>query len=283
MPLAKREQPDVILLNVNLPGPNGWQVAEELLKDEETRQIPIVFLTARAAFSDRARGFDIGAVDYITKPFNPVELAPRLRGLLERLERGERDALRREKISELRPLTALAIALQAQVAKAQGTPPEAPAPITEQTDAIADMQRLVAQQLERQGPLLSEYVARDLLGHVSTLRLTPPAIDLERERAVDQAAEDIRVDASECESTGVDSGTRRFLRDLPENERRNIRETLAALILAIANYVFDHHAEKANGRSLIRLVTVLYVLMALYNAVTRAIDAVDGEDEDTHT
>jgi DNA-binding response OmpR family regulator len=109
IPLAKREQPDLILLNVNLPllrswqteVAGGWQVAEELAKDVETREIPIVFLTARSALRDRARGFDLGAVDYITKPFNPVELVERLRGVLERLERGERDELRREKISEL--------------------------------------------------------------------------------------------------------------------------------------------------------------------------------------
>ena len=84
--LAKREQPDVILLNVNLPVLDGWQVAEELRNDEATREIPIVFLTARSALSDRARGFDLGAVDYVLKPFNPVELAPRIRGALERIE-----------------------------------------------------------------------------------------------------------------------------------------------------------------------------------------------------
>jgi DNA-binding response OmpR family regulator len=98
---AKREQPDLILLNVNLPALDGWQVAEELRKDQETREIPIVFLTARSELRDRVRGFELGAVDYILKPFNPMDLAPRLRGLLGRLERGERDELCREKISEL--------------------------------------------------------------------------------------------------------------------------------------------------------------------------------------
>jgi DNA-binding response OmpR family regulator len=99
--LAKREQPDLILLGVMMPVLDGWQAAEELAKDPETREIPIVFLTARGELKDRARGFDLGAVDYITKPFNPEKLAPRVRGVLERLERGERDELRREKISEL--------------------------------------------------------------------------------------------------------------------------------------------------------------------------------------
>jgi DNA-binding response OmpR family regulator len=99
-------EPDVILLDVMMPGLDGWGVAEALLENEETASIPIVFLTARAEFRDRARGLDIGGVDYITKPFNPVELAPLVRALLERLERGERDELRREKITELRALMA---------------------------------------------------------------------------------------------------------------------------------------------------------------------------------
>ena len=103
---AQAAAPDVILLDVMMPGLDGWGVAEALLEDERTQQVPIIFLTARAEFRDRARGLDIGGVDYITKPFNPVELAPLVRGLLARLERGERDELRREKLSELRALMA---------------------------------------------------------------------------------------------------------------------------------------------------------------------------------
>ncbi len=101
---AASSQPDVILLDVMMPGLDGWGVAEALLESEQTADIPIIFLTARAEFRDRARGLDIGGVDYITKPFNPVELAPLVRGLLERLERGERDELRHEKLAELRAL-----------------------------------------------------------------------------------------------------------------------------------------------------------------------------------
>ena len=102
--LARTEHPDVVLLDVMMPGLDGWAVAQELIDDVETDVIPIVFLTARAEFRDRARGLDIGGVDYITKPFNPVELAPLVRRLLERIERGERDELRREKLAELRSL-----------------------------------------------------------------------------------------------------------------------------------------------------------------------------------
>jgi len=101
---ARQERPDVILLDVMMPALDGWRVAEQLLEDERTKDIPIIFLTARAEFRDRARGLDIGGVDYVTKPFNPLELAPLVRDLLARIERGERDDLRREKLSELRSL-----------------------------------------------------------------------------------------------------------------------------------------------------------------------------------
>jgi DNA-binding response OmpR family regulator len=101
---ARAELPDVILLDVMMPGLDGWGVAEELLDDERTSGIPIVFLTARAELRDRARGIDLGGVDYVTKPFNPVELAPLVRELLARVHRGERDEVRREKLTELRAL-----------------------------------------------------------------------------------------------------------------------------------------------------------------------------------
>jgi DNA-binding response OmpR family regulator len=101
---ARAEIPDVVLLDVMMPGLDGWRVAEELLDDERTAKIPIVFLTARAELRDRARGIDLGGVDYVTKPFNPVELAPLVRELLARVGRGERDDVRREKLSELRSL-----------------------------------------------------------------------------------------------------------------------------------------------------------------------------------
>jgi len=101
---AREDGPDVVLLDVMMPGLDGWRVAEQMLENEETSEIPIIFLTARAEFRDRAKGLDIGGVDYVTKPFNPLELAPLVRQLLERIERGERDELRAEKLGELRAL-----------------------------------------------------------------------------------------------------------------------------------------------------------------------------------
>src|ERR671933_455422 len=90
------EAPIRLLCRVNLEAEG-----EELLDDGRTRAIPIIFLTARAELRDRARGLDLGGVDYVTKPFNPVELAPLVRELLERVEQGDREELRREKLMEL--------------------------------------------------------------------------------------------------------------------------------------------------------------------------------------
>ena len=101
---AREQMPDAILLDVMMPGLDGWQVAEQLLDDAATAKIPIVFLTARAELRDRARGLDLGGMEYVTKPFNPVELAPIVRALLERVARGERDELRHQKLSALRAL-----------------------------------------------------------------------------------------------------------------------------------------------------------------------------------
>ena len=101
---ARRERPDVILLDVMMPGLDGWRVAEELVEDADTSSIPIIFLTARAELRDRARGLDLGGLDYVTKPFNPVELAPLIRDVIARVEGGEREELRRSKLAELRTL-----------------------------------------------------------------------------------------------------------------------------------------------------------------------------------
>jgi DNA-binding response OmpR family regulator len=102
--LARTQAPDVVLLDVMMPGLDGWRVAEQLLVDPATKGIPIIFLTARAEFRDRARGLDIGGVDYVTKPFNPLELAPLVEDVIARVDRGERDELRHEKLAQLRAL-----------------------------------------------------------------------------------------------------------------------------------------------------------------------------------
>jgi DNA-binding response OmpR family regulator len=101
---ARKERPDVILLDVMMPGMDGWDVFGELVKEERTATIPVVFLTARAELRDQARGLELGGVDYVTKPFDPLELAPLIDDLLERIERGDVQERRRKRLAELKQL-----------------------------------------------------------------------------------------------------------------------------------------------------------------------------------
>ena len=101
--LARSEAPDLVLLDLMMPNVDGWTVAEELAADEGTRDIPIVFLTARATTNDRRRAEKLGALGYVLKPFDPVRLAPLVASVVARCSRGEADELRRERPPELWP------------------------------------------------------------------------------------------------------------------------------------------------------------------------------------
>ncbi|MFN2627437.1 MAG: response regulator [Gaiellaceae bacterium] len=98
--IARRERPDLILLDVMMPELDGIEVARRLQAEEETRDIPIVFLTARAGADDRRRGYAAGGIAYIVKPFDPIVLADYIEGLLEAIGRGEREALRKRIVEE---------------------------------------------------------------------------------------------------------------------------------------------------------------------------------------
>ncbi len=75
--------PDLILLDIMMPAPNGFQVCQTLKAASKTAHIPIVMLSAKADSEDIAKGLDLGAVDYVTKPFNPAELLARVDAHLE--------------------------------------------------------------------------------------------------------------------------------------------------------------------------------------------------------
>jgi len=73
-----RELPDIILLDINLPGVTGFEIAAQLKANRKTRGIPVIFMSARTDSKDKVRAFDLGAVDYITKPINLEEGAARI-------------------------------------------------------------------------------------------------------------------------------------------------------------------------------------------------------------
>jgi len=78
------KQPDLVLLDWMLPGTSGVELARRLKKDEATADIPIIMLTAKVEEDNKIQGLEVGADDYITKPFSPRELVARLKAVLRR-------------------------------------------------------------------------------------------------------------------------------------------------------------------------------------------------------
>ena len=101
--LAAKEPLDIVLLDVMMPGVSGFDVAERLRARAETATLPIVFLSARADRLDVRRGFDLGAADYVTKPFDPVRLGDHLQAVLHAAEAGDLDRFRRARLAEDAP------------------------------------------------------------------------------------------------------------------------------------------------------------------------------------
>ncbi|MCK5058458.1 MAG: response regulator [Candidatus Aminicenantes bacterium] len=94
--------PDLILLDIMMPEMDGYEVCRQLKKNSSTRNIPVIFVTARDEVIDETRGFDLGAVDYITKPFSPPIMMARIRTHLElKNHRDNLQDLVRESIREL--------------------------------------------------------------------------------------------------------------------------------------------------------------------------------------
>lgn len=82
--VAMRERPSLIVLDLMLPGRDGFGVFRELRRDARTAHIPVIMLTARAQTEDRIQGLEVGADDYLTKPFSPKELLLRIQAILKR-------------------------------------------------------------------------------------------------------------------------------------------------------------------------------------------------------
>jgi two-component system phosphate regulon response regulator PhoB len=104
----KAERPDLILLDIMMPRVSGWEVAAELLSDRSTDSIPIIFISARGGIGDRVRAFELGAHEYLTKPFDPTGLAGTVNTVLDEIDRGDRDAALAETLGALKAEQTLA-------------------------------------------------------------------------------------------------------------------------------------------------------------------------------
>jgi DNA-binding response OmpR family regulator len=87
--LAESHAPDLLVLDVMLPGVDGWAVCRRLREQEATRRLPIVMLTSRSDEMDRVLGLELGADDYVSKPFSPRELVARIKAVLRRSGEGK--------------------------------------------------------------------------------------------------------------------------------------------------------------------------------------------------
>lgn len=83
----KEELPELILLDIMLPGEDGYSILENLKKNQETKDIPVIMVTAKEAEYDKVRGLDSGADDYITKPFGMMEFIARVKAVLRRVSK----------------------------------------------------------------------------------------------------------------------------------------------------------------------------------------------------
>lgn len=81
--MVKSEKPDLVVLDVMMPGMDGFEVAKMLTSDNTTKHIPILMLSSKAQFEDKMKGIDSGAMDYLTKPFEREELLDKVKECLE--------------------------------------------------------------------------------------------------------------------------------------------------------------------------------------------------------
>ena len=87
----KEELPDLILLDIMLPGEDGYRILDRLKASQETRNIPVIMVTAKEAEYDKVRGLEAGADDYITKPFGMMEFVARVKAVLRRCSKQEEE------------------------------------------------------------------------------------------------------------------------------------------------------------------------------------------------
>jgi len=115
--LANREHPDLIILDLMLPGMDGLEVCKALKREGKTSSIPVIMLTAKTQESDKIVGLELGADDYVTKPFSPRELIARIKAVLRR-------AKEKDKLPQILNIGDLAIDFSKILVEVKGKPIE---------------------------------------------------------------------------------------------------------------------------------------------------------------
>jgi DNA-binding response OmpR family regulator len=107
--LAVSEKPDLILLDIMMPVKDGYEVCEMLKANEEIKDIPVIFITAMTETTDKVRGLSLGAVDYITKPFNSAEVLARVKKQLNLRRMHEENISYQKVLMEAQKIASLGI------------------------------------------------------------------------------------------------------------------------------------------------------------------------------
>ncbi len=174
--------PDMILLDITMPDLDGFSVFQTLRDNPEYDKLPVIFVTARDDIDDKVRGLELGAVDYITKPYNPSELVARVRATL-RMQRLEREAAGREQEEARRKivetlLVTLAHYINNALAAIDGhvavTDPEKEQSVAKLLDVVRKRTRTIAatlQCIEEIQEELDTHVTRYASGDVEILNL----------------------------------------------------------------------------------------------------------------
>lgn len=101
---VRRDPPDLVFLDLMMPGTDGWQVLEAIKSDDATAHIPVIVLTAKSGEDDQMRGWQEGILDYVSKPFNPLSLAEWASRAMQRRDPAEEAERRRRILEQLRLL-----------------------------------------------------------------------------------------------------------------------------------------------------------------------------------
>jgi two-component system alkaline phosphatase synthesis response regulator PhoP len=158
--LAKSEQPGLVLLDLMLPGIDGLEVCKTLKQEEKTAHIPIIMLTAKAQEADKVVGLELGADDYVTKPFSLRELLARIKAVLRRVK---------EKIPEVLQIGELGIDFAKIQVEVKGKP----------VDLTAKEFELLKTLLKAKGRVLSrDYLLDTVWGFDRAMEIETRTVDV---------------------------------------------------------------------------------------------------------
>ncbi len=164
----ENNRPDIVLLDISMPDLDGFAVFEKIRVDPDLVNLPVIFVTARDNVEYRVKGLELGAVDYITKPFNPSELTARVRatlrliGLERELHEQQREALRLETVSTI--LTTVSHYINNAIAAIQGRAAlvniEKPDSIRKMTDVVNRQSKIIVATIQSIEDMLSRLELR---------------------------------------------------------------------------------------------------------------------------